>query len=139
MIRTTAFGAAPQINPVTANSRRPMRNSLRRPYSSPSRPAGTSVSPKASANPATAQVISAGVICKLRSIEGSAMVTILTSSRVMKLATRQISSADRRWGSAFPGPLSAVFSTGHHISRIGYGAELARGKDSQVSPRRRPD
>ena len=45
--------AAPQTMAVAADSDRPIRKSLLRPYSSPSLPAGIRISPKVSEYPAT--------------------------------------------------------------------------------------
>ncbi len=91
--------AKPHAALATTNRISPVRNIVRRPRTSPSRPAGTSTSPKASAYPDTTHCRSPDEACSPSRIDGSATLTMLTSSRDMKPATRQTAKARQRRGS----------------------------------------
>src|SRR3954452_10976914 len=93
-----AVGAAPAAALQTTKPTRPMRNIRRRPRASPSRPAGTSASPKVSAYPDTTHWTADGEAPTSRWIEGSATETMLTSSRLMNPTTRVTDRARQRRG-----------------------------------------
>lgn len=86
-------GARPHAAEASVNTASPNRKARRLPCMSPSRPAGTSASPKVSAYPETTQDWAASEAPRPRSIEGSATFTIEVSSSEMKPAVRQTASA----------------------------------------------
>ncbi len=101
--RETTSSVGPREMPQAAEARvkmvSPTRKLVRRPRASPTRPDGTSERPKVSAYPETTQDRSAEVAPRPRWIEGSATLTIETSSSVMKPTVRHTASARQRRGS----------------------------------------
>jgi hypothetical protein len=81
-----ALGAAPLSALVTTNAQSAMTYIRRRPIASPSRPAGTSTSPRVSEYPDTTHCTVAGDASRPRWIDGSATFTMLTSSSAMNAA-----------------------------------------------------
>ena len=88
--------ASPAAALVTVNSAMPTTNALRRPRASPKRPAGTSARPKVSAYPERIHCRSLGRRVQRPAIEGTATLTMLTSSSVMKAATSPTPTACQR-------------------------------------------
>ena len=78
------------------NSATPTMKTVRRERASPSRPAGTSAMPKAREYPATTHWMSLSSAPSPVRIEGSATLTMLTSSRHMPPATRHTTRARQR-------------------------------------------
>src|SRR4051812_3375759 len=117
MMSHTLLCAAPQAALASVNAASATTNMVRRPRRSPSRPAGTSSSPKVSAYPDTTHCKSLCWALRPASIEGSATFTMETSSRTMKPPTRQTASACHRRGSG----ASAM------------GGEYAVGTDRQIA------
>jgi len=106
-VRKAAFGARPHAALATVNSPSPTMNTVRRPLASPSRPAGTSSSPKVSAYPESTHCTSLSPACRPLRSEGSATFTIDTSSSTMNPATRVTDNAFQRRGSC-PSAYSCV-------------------------------
>ena len=100
------LGARPQARLARPKRTTPTTKTVRRPRTSPMRPEGTRVRPKAKAYPDTTHCRSLGVASRPFWIEGRATLTMLTSSSVMKPATRHTHSAFQRRGSGLSGPLS---------------------------------
>ncbi len=111
-MRVPGSGARPQAREPTAKSTSPTRKIFLRPKESPSRPAGTSARPNTTAYPVTIHCSWLPEAPRPCEIEGSATLTMLTSSRVMKPATRQTHSTRHRsgstsgWASGVPGRAS---------------------------------
>ncbi len=107
-ISSPALGAAPVSALVTTNAASAMRNIRRRPYMSPSRPAGTRARPKVSAYPDTTHCRAAGDAAMSRSIEGRATLTMLTSSRLMNPASWVTAITRQRFGLGTHSDISVV-------------------------------
>ncbi len=104
-ISTFMLPARPQAALERVKSATPHMKIVRRLLASPSRPAGTSRRPNVSAYPETVHCRPSSVACSPSRIDGSATLTMLTSSPVMNAATRQTASARRRVSGATITPL----------------------------------
>lgn len=108
---------------AAVNAASAIRNILPRPWTSPSLPMGTSTSPNVRAYPDTTQDSATCGAPRPCWMEGSATLTMLTSSKVMNPASRHSARMRQRWAwpSSFPpvagGPVSARL-TAHPISGL---------------------
>ena len=93
MTNHSADLARPAAALVSVKSAMPTTKMSRRPQTSPKRPAGTRIKPKVSAYPASTHCSASLLSRRARSIDGTATLTMLTSSSVMKVATRPTATA----------------------------------------------
>src|SRR4051812_40090570 len=140
--RNSAPGARPQASEESVNRASPTTNIVRRPRTSPIRPAGTSSRPKVRAYPETTHCSSLWVADRPVRIDGSATFTIETSSSTMKPPTRQTASARQRCGAGaeltlapYPGVACALT----HPCPSGYTTDIERGVDMPSKKEDLPD
>ncbi len=126
------LGANPHAAEATVNTASPKRKAWRRPRMSPSRPAGTSASPKVRAYPETTHAWVASEAPSPRSSEGSATLTIEVSRSEMKPAARQTPSAFHRRSSGAVRACSVLMG-----SRYAVMAARARRERPCGTPERR--